>query len=270
MSSTQYPGRIRAPRFSTSAIIQEAEALGEEVIRVLNYPAALLSISFDAAYEQVIYPTYGIGLVDTEDLGVDAINGDKILGKYDPIENVAYIDRTLMHDPRREFTCWHEVGGHGILQGDWLRKELARLHRQCHVETTEANLDIATSDLLERQANLFAAHTGAPTLLLYYAIDDLLNLTRPIRYVGPTYYTLDFHGDCRRYMVESLNHLYWILAKQVQWRFGSLSIEALSYRIQSMRIIQDVTKSGFCINRTTKRLPSLAIPTGTAYATVPG
>ena len=90
---------------------------------------------------------------------------NKILGRFDVETNTAYIDTSLgpeSPDPRRIFTCWHEVGGHGILQGQWLCRELARSHRFRYIITTEDSLDGRTRYELDRQANLFAAHAAAP------------------------------------------------------------------------------------------------------------
>lgn len=265
MKSPQGPNRLTPPAFSQRHIIGKAEELGAKVIRAADLPPELFSVSFDFAYEEVIYPEYGISLVENDDLGFDEF-GQKIYGSYDPIDNVAFIDQSLKQDPRRAFTCWHEVGGHGILQGDWLRKELGRLRQRGRLITNESALDLNTENVLEWQANLFAAHAGAPTPLLYHALEDLLSPTRPIRYIGPGTYTLVFRGVWHWFKVDSLNHLCRIIAKQIQWRFGFLSVEALSYRIQSLSIIDDVTRAKFRLHRRAKMSPTIAIPTGASHA----
>jgi hypothetical protein len=133
MSSTDRGRRIMPPPFSARQIIEQAEAIGEEAIWCLsrpplNLPPELFHLSFDAAYNEFIYPKYDITLTEDQDLGIDDA-GNKILGSFDPLDNAAFIDVSLSDDPRRTFTCWHEVGGHGLLQGEWLRKELTRLRR---------------------------------------------------------------------------------------------------------------------------------------------
>ena len=87
---------------------------------------ALVSTSFDAIYSEIIYPMYEI---EIKEIAISDLmkKAPKFLGEYDPFENTAYIDRIINEDsddPRRAFTLWHEVGGHGILQGDWLRSEV--------------------------------------------------------------------------------------------------------------------------------------------------
>lgn len=79
---------------------------------------ALCAISFSSVYDNVVYPQYEIIVEEGCDLGVDD-EGQKILGEYDPLSNIAYIDDAISeesNDPRRTFTLWHEVGGHGVLQ----------------------------------------------------------------------------------------------------------------------------------------------------------
>jgi hypothetical protein len=269
MSSKDRDNYVRTPPFSREYIIREAEALGEEVIGLIDLPDELSLVNFDVAFDEIIYPRYEIVLNESEDLGFDE-RGEKILGSYEPLSNTAFIDVSLKNDPRRTFTCWHEVGGHAILQGEWLRQELRRLNQAGQLITTETDLDLATTNILERQANLFAAHAGAPTALLYYALDHLLSPTRPIRYVGPKTYNLMFRGVWQWFKVDSLNHLCRILGKAIQWRFGHLSVEALSYRIQSLPIIQDISRPPFRLHRTAKFVPSAPRPSLKKYARAVG
>jgi hypothetical protein len=256
MNATDRHNQVAPPPFSNRYIIEQAEWLGEDTIRALtrpphNSPIELLHVSFDTAYNEIIYPKYGIALVEDSDLGFDS-TGEKILGQYDPMENTAFINVSLRDDPRRAFTCWHEVGGHGVLQGQWLRKEFSRLSRQGCCVTTEASLACA-KDTMERQANLFASHAAAPTWFVCHALVELLDLTRPIRYVGPATYTLTFNKSWCRFKVDSFADLCRILAKAIQWRFGGLSVEALSYRIQKMPyIVKDVTVVSGVLHRSAK------------------
>ena len=91
-----------------------AASAANRLMPAVTVSAEMLSMSFEAIYEQLIYPDYGIVLEDKYDLGYDN-DGIKILGKYDSKENVAFIDRSVSEkDPRRSFTCYHEVGGHAV------------------------------------------------------------------------------------------------------------------------------------------------------------
>ena len=120
--------RIEAPPFSEGRIIRTAEELMRAYVRETDPDPAFFTTNFDHVYENYIYPKFEIALEEDCDLGYDE-RGEKILGTYDFQTNTAYIDACLgprNRDPRRVFTCWHEVGGHGILQGEWLRRELAR------------------------------------------------------------------------------------------------------------------------------------------------
>lgn len=243
-----------APRFSRQHIVETAECISRQYALQIEPELALMAVSFDGAYEQVIYPDFGIVLVEDQDLGFDD-QGKKILGEYDPWENTAFIDVSLhptTRDPRRTFTCWHEVGGHGILQGDWLRQQLGYTHAGARVVTTADSIDFATTIALEQQANLFASYAGAPTWFLNHAICDTYRPARPIRYVGPGKYCLDVRGHCHHYEVADFNDLCRVIALNIQWKFGGLSIEALSYRIESSPFVMDVTRRTFRLQRTAK------------------
>lgn len=254
------PALIRPPRFSPSQIIEVAEKLWEAYFRQCELPPELLTISFDALYDQVIYPEYGIALEEHEDLGIDSA-GKKVYGRFDVETNTAHIDVSLSRgDPRRAFTCYHEVVGHGILQGDWLRREMNRLKQDLRIITTENSLDSETSNVLERQANLCASHIAAPTKLLAFAIDDVFRPTRPIRYIGPRTYTLDIRGCIQRYDVGSFNELCRIIARHIRFRFGDLSLEALSYRVQQMPILRDLTSPRLHLHRLAPSAASYAMP----------
>ena len=123
--------RIDAPPFSNRRIVRSAEELTKNYVRAMKPDPRLLTINLDHVYENHIYPKYGIGLEEDCNLGHDK-QGKKILGRFDVETNTAYIDASLGpkgRGHRRIFTCWYEVGGHGILQGEWLRRELAVFHR---------------------------------------------------------------------------------------------------------------------------------------------
>jgi hypothetical protein len=204
---------------------------------------ALIYTSFDRIYEEFIYPEYEIELVENRDLGHDQF-GEKILGKYLPQRNTAFIDPDLSHDSddwRRAFTLWHEVGGHGILQGDWLREQMQIHENFGDVTTTEFSLSNKTVDKLERQANLFAANAGAPLWLVEYTMKRVLRLTRPIRYVGPARYCLDVLNSRRYVQVNSFNHLCQLIGYYIRPTFGGISAECIGYQI---------AKSNWVVNET--------------------
>ncbi len=161
---------IKPPLISQKAIIERAERLINEFVQLRGgkHNVLMSGLCFDRVYEEVIYPNYGIEIDESKELGDDD-EGKKILGYYEPFANKAYVDVSLRDDPRRTFTRWHEVGGHGILQGDWLRKEGSKTR----IVTTEEDISPIALDVLERQANIFAAHAVAPSWLVNGLISRL-------------------------------------------------------------------------------------------------
>jgi len=244
---------IRPPKFSNRKVIELAENLSYKYLLSRPQDLEFLAIGFDVVYEQVIYPEYEIMLVEDDDLGFDG-DGEKILGMYDPLENTAYIDRSLdPMDPRYTFTRWHEVGGHGVLQGRWLRSELERLNRTSRLITTSHSISFETESVLERQANLFAAHAGAPFALLDHVIHETFDLSRPFRYCGRGRY--DVKG--KSYDVTSLNDLCRLIARHIQSRFGGLSLESLSYSIEKLKIVKDCTSRVQLHRKAPRPLPAV-------------
>jgi hypothetical protein len=244
--------RIEAPPFSNRRIAQTAEDLTRSYVRATNPDPALLTMNFDHIYENYIYPKYGIGLEESCNLGHDE-QGKKILGKFDFETNTAYIDANLgppNRDPRRIFTCWHEVGGHGVLQGEWLRREISRSHRFPCVVTTQEVIDGRTEHELERQANLFAAHAAAPAWFLLRVIQETYQPMRPIRYLSPAKFSLIVNGATVFRDADDFDHLCRIVAYYISWRFGGLSLEALGYRLAQVGFVTDARRAGFRLNRT--------------------
>jgi hypothetical protein len=243
--------RIEAPRFSPQWIVQTAEELTRNYVRATNPDPALFTMNFDHVYEHYIYPEYGIVLEEGYELGHDA-QGAKILGTFDFETNVAYLDAILgppNRDPRRIFTCWHEVGGHGILQGSWFRRELARSPRSRYAVTTEWSIDRRTEHTLERQANLFAAHAAAPTWFLRQVLGNTYEATRPVRYTGPGRYCLSVNRTTVFRDANDFDHLCQIVAYYISSRFGGLSLEALGYRLAEIGFVADVSRAGFRLRR---------------------
>lgn len=232
---------IRPLRMSNKRIIAEAESLFRSFVEVVGFDIAALGINFNLIYDEVIYPKYEILLVEDEDLG-HSDDGEKILGRFDPESNTVFIDANLdARDPRRAFTCWHEMGGHAILQGDWLRSELKRLGRSRGIITTESMLSPDVESRLERQANLFASHAAAPSFFLDAAIRCAFQLRNPYRYVGPRCYTFSLKSGTKTRLVESFPDLCMQIANFIKRRFGGLSSEALSYRVAESPWVIDLT-----------------------------
>ncbi len=238
MKQAHRPG-IRPPTFSRRQIIGKADALIRRHFDLVGLNAARLGMRFESIYENVIYPEYEIDLELGENLGDDE-SGSKILGKFLPHENLVLIDASLgPNDPRRTFTLWHEVGGHAILQGEWLRSELRRV--QTEIQTTEADLSHSVESRLEWQANFYAGQAAAPTWLIVYAIRSIFELNRPYRYIGPQKYWFPFPDGARTLHCRSFNEVCRRIACCIQRLFGNLSVEALSYRVEESPFVIDET-----------------------------
>ena len=257
--------RLRPEILKTSEIQERAEQLTLAYAEQVGLEVARLGINFQVVYEEVIYPDFGIELQEGLDLGFDD-SGKKLFGRFLPMENIVQIDRIISDDPnhpQRAFTYWHEVGGHGVLQGDWLRKQLKLHGGSSCIATTEDSLSFDVISALERQANVYAARAGAPNWLLYHVVNETMDLSRPIRYIGPSKYTLQIQGRTETVNVKSFEHLCWIIGKQIQFRFGWLSAEALGYRIAETSMVKDFTNSPFKLNRVAtdrRSIPIFAAP----------
>lgn len=228
---------IKPPQFTNEQIEARAEQFVEEFTTILGGKRNLVlnGLRFDPVYEEVIYPNYGIALDEGKELGFDD-DGRKILGYFEPSENKAYIDVSLKNDPRREFTRWHEVAGHGVLQGPWLRKLTSR------AVTTEDDLSPETIKVLERQANLFAANVAAPLWLVDAMIVRVYRPTKPFIYLGPSGYWLETNGQSRRYHIFDFDDLCQTIAWSLQPYFGYLSKESLGYRVRETGWVVDRTR----------------------------
>jgi hypothetical protein len=243
---------IRPLKRSQAEVIKAAESLTYRYVEEIK-ENALLGMNFDILYEHVIYPDYGVLFEDGCSLGFDA-DGNKILGQFEPGSNTAFIDAELspdLKDPRRVFTLYHEVAGHGVLQGDWLRSEFKRVTTLVRTTTTEAMLDPRTTGSLERQANLFAAHVAAPTWLLNYWMRTRLRLEHPVRFISRGQYCVDEAGHTSFYFADTFNDVCRRLAWSLKPFFGGLSVEALSYRVAKVGWAIDQSKTHFRLHRTT-------------------
>jgi hypothetical protein len=262
-------GRIPAPPFSKGQIISMAGELIAEHVRVVGRKEILSQgLSFNQVYETVIYPKYEIEIVEDEDLGVDE-DGKKILGCFDIEHDRAYIDPSLARersDPRRTFTLWHEVGGHGVLQGEWLRAQLSARKHGGRLVTTEESLSSATQQRLERQANVFAAHASAPAWLVDTAIALIFQPTKPFVYFRPGYYWLDMRGSQRRFRVSSFEDLCCLIAKEIKHKFDGLSTESLSYRVAESRQLVNRASAPLLLPRVARLRASSSSPAHCDFA----
>lgn len=240
-----YSHRIGALPLNRSTIQAEAESLFWRFVHEVGEQHVMNSgIVFEEVYVAVIFPEYKIDVQEGLDLGF-APDGQKILGQYDPIGNRVLIDACIgpcSDDPRRVFTLWHEVGGHGVLQGSWLRNEFERLRRTDPLVTTDLDIAPEAREWLERQANIFAGHAAAPLPLVNAMTHRTFRLTKPLFYFKPGHYWLDIAGRAHRQYVSSFGDLCRAVARAIRHRFGGLSVEALSYQVQQSKLVLDKSR----------------------------
>lgn len=250
-------GFILPPPLSKEEIVRQARNFHLKYANSYPRDYELLGVNFNVMYEKFIYPEYEIELIEDRDLGCDE-SGEKILGIFNPESNRAFIDSSLKDDPRRVFTCWHEVGGHAILQGEWLRKEMKRIGEKSTIVSTDPMLSSRTINTLEWQANCFAAEAGAPMGFVNFQIKRTLKLVTPLRFCGPGCYSFDSASRTRFVQVSDFQHLCRVVAGCIRYWFGGFSVEALSYQVAQSRWVIDTTAqqsvvSGFGLKRTAKR-----------------
>lgn len=243
---------LKAPPFRKSEIAMRAEGLIETYVQVVGREKLFAEgLCFDDVYDKVIHPQYAIELIDDQHLGFDA-KGHKVLGRFDIEENIAYLDSTIgirSGDPRRAFTCWHEVGGHGILQGSWLREQLNPQGGDKCVITTEPSLNMATVNRLEWQANQYAAAASAPLWFVRAIITRTFDLRMPFRYVGPSGYGLDVRGVYLSYEVTNYRDLCALIADKIKHLFWGLSKESLSYHVAESGLVMDCSRRRHQLHR---------------------
>ncbi len=245
--------RLAAPKLSRTAIIRQAEDLIDSYVPFVGRKRIIRDgLRFEDVYEKVIYPEYEIDYDEQTDLGYDE-SGEKILGRFDVMENRAYIDRCLSadgRDPRRAFTLWHEIPGHGLLHGPWFRQQFADNSDYGIIETTEHGLlDDGTASELERQANLFAATAAAPMWLVDGVIEDVFHPNRAFDYFSPGKYWFDVCGISTSREVGSFADLCWNIGRFIRTRFGGLSAQALSYRIMQSHWVADRSRPRLDLHR---------------------
>lgn len=202
-------------------------------------------LRFRELYERVIWPRYRITIQEDVDLRL-ACDGNGALGMYIPTDKVALISGSMSErlcDPRRTFTLYHEVCGHGVLQGRLLSIQATGVSASSALVETAETLNPWNRTMLEWQANTMAGMTAAPMWLVNAQIIEQLKPNRPLRYLGPKRYWLGPPGDVRPYEVSSFNHFCRHVASRISHMFDGLSIEALSYRVERSRIVTDCTEA---------------------------
>jgi len=253
--STIQTRRLQAPSLTREAIILAAEALIRQYVDIVGRERIhAIGLSFDDVFGQVIYPNYEIELIEDFDLECNS-SGLKPLGRFDVLNNRALIG-IKAGDPRRAFTCWHEVGGHGILQGAWLRQQLSQGQFESIV-TTNVSISARTEDILERQANLFAANASAPRWFVREVIARTykLNLPHIFRYIGPSHYDFDVRGAIKKRRINTLDEFCLSIAHDIKHLFWGLSAQALSYRVKESGLILNLAAPKILLNRIPSQIP---------------
>jgi hypothetical protein len=199
-------------------------------------------LGFGELYRRVIRPRYGIEIVERVDLQ-SLCGGYGALGAYCPDENEVLMDVRMSPeagDPRRTFTLYHEACGHGVLQGDRLRRVGSE-----SVVDDDLSLDAANYNALEWQANTMAAVTAAPSWLVDYQLIYRLQLRgRPLVYQGPGEYHLGPRDGVFRFNVVSFADYARAAATLIAPWFHGLSITALGFRVERSAVVSDGTLNG--------------------------
>lgn len=229
-----------APHIPMEDMERKADELFQEFRVAVGWKYITRSgFKFDDFYESVIWPKYRIVIEENCRLGMEG--QDKVLGSFSPATRTARIDEEISvrsEDRRRVFTLFHEVLGHGVLQGEWLRKVIGIDKAGFYTSTTAKSIGPQATRRLERQANLFAGLVAAPRPLLRFAIAEVFGTKRPLRYIGPTRYTMSVDQVRRVWCVNSARDYCVRVASSIQRYFGGLSTEAISYQVESCGAVQ--------------------------------
>ena len=219
---------------SMTCVRKKAESLFWDYAREVGVEYILrVGFDFNDAYDAIIYPRYEIELDENTYLDVDN-NGDEILGQYLPKENVAIINKTLIDnkDPRRVFTAIHEVVGHGVLHGDYLRKTGRDFPNLFSTEESMKLMD----NTFEEQANTMAANFISPLGLVLALFKKVFGTWDKIRFTGSGRYSLNVNGmDCSVW-AESPRQLGQQVAKRLKHYFWGLSMESLTIQVMKVAI----------------------------------
>jgi len=219
---------------SKEEILKRAHSFWLEVVSQFGMRYLLRrGVDFNEVYEAIIYPKFEICLDTTNDLGVDDF-GDIILGRYIPKENTALVNKKLFEqrDPRTVFTEWHEVAGHGVLQGEFLRQHLKNYDK---LYTTEKSMKLIDNSF-EWQANTFAANVAAPRIYVYCLFEQLFGTRGKIPFRGACKYSLCFNEHHWEVYANSPFELAWKIATRIKRFFWGLSAEVIAYQLLEVAI----------------------------------
>ena len=206
----------------------------------------LRGIEFNHFYEAVIKPKYGIEIIEDYQLR-PSIEGIPRLGTYNIPNNFAVI-AIETSDPRRDWTLYHEVVGHGLLHGPYFRRKFNELLLNTEIDVTEVSISSAAIGEIEKQANYLASLISAPLKYVKFHIIRTFGLhvtRRPIHFVGPREYSLDVNGRSVKYEVESYHDLCVIVAKKIRPYFGGLSFESLAYRVAETHLVSNKSQNPY-------------------------
>lgn len=219
---------------SEQQICQRAHKLFWDYVREVGESYIMrVGIDFDDVYDSIIYPNYEICLDTSIDLDVDD-RGDEILGQFLPEDNTVLISSRLIarNDPRRVFTTLHEVVGHGILHGNFLRKNSKNYP---NLYSTEESMKLI-ENTFEGQANAMAVNFLSPEGFVLALYRKVFGTWRKINYIGPGRYNLYVNGvDCSVWAA-SPYQLAWAVAKRIKHYFWGLSTESIMYRVLKVAI----------------------------------
>lgn len=206
----------------------------------------LHAIEFFHFYKAVIAPIFGTVIVEDVDLPPTS-DGIQRLGTYEIAANRAIIALPVC-DPRRTWTLWHEVVGHGVLHGPYFRHILDEASRGGAIDVTAISISDQSRLEIERQANYLAASVAAPLDLVTYWVRRIFGIRkqdRPIRYTGAQSYTLSVNGKTLPFDISSHHDICRVVASKIRTFFGGMSVESLAYRVAETGLVQNRSASAF-------------------------
>lgn len=227
-------------RAIASPLIDAYETSQPEAVKKLN------GIEFGHFYEAVIKPRYGIEIIEDYEL-TPSIEGIPRLGTYNIPKNYAVI-ALQRPDPRRDWTLYHEVIGHGLLHGPYFRRKFNELLINTEIDVTEVSISKAAIGELEKQANYLASLISAPLKYVKLHVIRTFGLhvsLRPIHFAGPGEYSLEVNGRSIKYDVGSYHDLCVIVAKKIRPYFGGLSFESLAYRVSETGLVANQSQNPY-------------------------
>ncbi len=191
-------------------------------------------------YESVLYPEFEIKIELQADLGEK--NGEKVLGKTIPKNQVILIDRIIsppIRDPRFTFTWGHEFG-HGVLHRtapQLFRCTQLEIFEQPHIRQKEI------------QANQFAANLLMPDALVLLKFYQYYGKGVRLRYTGPAKYNLTANERTRSFQVYTLTDFCISVAEPLTKFFANVSKTAMGLKLLKLKRIENLTNEKFLQRR---------------------